>query len=146
MEKLDQRITNAEPTPTSRVVIHNDVAYFTGHSAVCGKDITEQTQMLCSRYDELLKQFGLKKEHIIYINAYLKNRADIPAYEAVLKEWVGVETPPAGTAVQAPPMGENNLLEMALIVAAGSPRHGVAKTGSTHHQRRTYPCQPGSHP
>lgn len=118
LKKLDQHITNQpEATPASRVVIYDDVAYFTGHSAVRGKDITEQVTMLCKRYDELMSQFDLKKENIVYANAYLKDRNDIPAYEEVLKDWVGVKTPPAGTAVQAPPMGDNNFVELALIVA-----------------------------
>ena len=127
IEKLDQRITNAEPTPISRVVLTEHTAYFTGHSAVAGADITQQTKMLCARYDQLLAQYGLKKEHIVYINAYLRDRKDIPGYEAVLKDWVGVETPPAGVAVQAPPMGDNNLLEMALIVARETPDMDLQK-------------------
>lgn len=46
----------------SRVVIHNHVAYFTGHVAA-GKQPTlrEQGEAVLKRYDELFERFGLKK-------------------------------------------------------------------------------------
>lgn len=55
----------------SRVVIHNHVAYFTGHVAA-GKQPTlrEQGEAVLKRYDELFERFGLKKENILYSNAY----------------------------------------------------------------------------
>lgn len=121
LEKLDQRITNADPMPCSRVVLYRDLAFFTGHSAAQGKDIWEQTALLCRRYDTLLAQYGLKKEHILYAAAYLQDKNEIPDYEEVFKTWVGVETPPAGVAVQAPPMGGTNRLELELLVARETP-------------------------
>ena len=48
----------------SRLVIHNNVAYFTGHVSPFFKTLREQTEGICKRYDELFLQFGLKKENI----------------------------------------------------------------------------------
>ena len=63
----------------SRVVIHNHVAYFTGHVAA-GKQPTlrEQGEAVLKRYDELFERFGLKKENILYSNAYVQ---DISKYK-----------------------------------------------------------------
>ncbi len=106
----------------SRLVIHNDVAYFTGHVSPFTSTLREQTMGLCKRYDELLPQFGLKKENILMANIYLQNIDDLKEFDEVFHEWVGAENPPAGVAVQAPPEfktedGKDILVELALIVA-----------------------------
>ncbi|MCI8441011.1 MAG: hypothetical protein HFG27_00570 [Provencibacterium sp.] len=102
----------------SRLVIHNHVAYFTGHSARPEfKTMKEQTRAVCERYDELFAQFGLKKENIIMMNAYLKDISMIGDFKEVYEEWLAGEVAPAGVAVQAPPSGEGNLLELQFIMA-----------------------------
>lgn len=107
---------------SSRVVIHNDVAYFTGHVSPFTDTLREQTEGLCKRYDELLPQFGLKKENIIMANIYLRDISQFSEFKEVFHAWVGGEHPPAGVAVQAPPEfktedGKDILVEVALIVA-----------------------------
>ncbi len=106
----------------SRLVIHNNVAYFTGHVSPFTNTLREQTMGLCKRYDELFAQFGLKKENILMANIYLQNINDLVQFDEVFHEWVGAEHPPAGVAVQAPPEfktedGKDILVELALIVA-----------------------------
>lgn len=102
----------------ARVVIHNHVAYFTGHVAA-GRQPTlrEQTAAVCARYDELFAQFGLKKENILMANCYLKNVKDAAQYQEVFNAWTGAENPPAGCCVQAELEEPDFLLELALIVA-----------------------------
>ncbi len=102
----------------SRMVIHNNVAYFTGHSARPEfKTMQEQTRAVCARYDELFAEYGLKKENILMINGYFKDINMIADFQSEFKVWLNGEAAPAGVTVQAPPEGENNLLELALIVA-----------------------------
>lgn len=104
---------------TARVVIHNNVAYFTGHVAA-GKQATlkEQVAAVFARYDELFAKFGMKKENILFANAYLKDISTFrEEYEALLMEWVGTEHAPAGVAVQAQCADPDYLIELALIVA-----------------------------
>lgn len=102
----------------SRVVIHNHVAYFTGHVAA-GRQPTlrEQTAAVCARYDELFARFGMKKENILMANCFLKNIKDFKEYSDVFNAWTGAENPPAGCCVQAELEEPDLLLELALIVA-----------------------------
>ncbi len=107
---------------SSRLVVHNGVAYFTGHARPNTPTLREQTAGLCKRYDELFEQFGLKKENIIMMNAYLKDINEIAEFEEEWNKWVGEEHAPAGVAVEASPvqnsaLGDNIRLELALIVA-----------------------------
>lgn len=107
---------------SSRLVVHNGVAYFTGHASPRYQTLREQTAGVCRRYDELFAQFGLKKENIIMMNAYLKDINELPEFDEEWNKWVGEEHAPAGVAVQASPvqnsaMGDNIRLELALIVA-----------------------------
>lgn len=102
----------------ARAVIHNHVAYFTGHVAA-GRQPTlrEQTAAVCSRYDQLFEELQLKKENILMANCYLKNVGDAAEYHEVFDAWTGAETPPAGCCVQAELEDPELLIELALIVA-----------------------------
>ena len=109
MLKIDRIDSNKG---ASRIVKYNGIAYFTGHSARPGfKTLKEQTAAVLARYDELFAQHGLKKENIIVMNAYL---ADIKMID---EAWIDGVYAPAGVAVEAKPMGENNLLELQFNVA-----------------------------
>lgn len=105
-------------TGASRIVKYNGIAYFTGHSARPGfKTLKEQTQAVLARYDELFALHGLKKENIILMNAYLADIKMIEEFNEVYAQWLADLGGPAGVAVEAKPMGENNLLELQFYVA-----------------------------
>ena len=70
-----------------------------------------------ARYDELFAQHGLKKENIIVMNAYLADIKMIDEFNEVYEAWIDGVYAPAGVAVEAKPMGENNLLELQFNVA-----------------------------
>lgn len=101
----------------SRVVVHNNVAYFTGHVAA-GKQSTlkEQGATVLARYDELFERFGFKKENILMYNAYVKDISNYDDFRVIFREWLG-ESAPAGVAVQAECSDPEYLIELALIVA-----------------------------
>ena len=60
---------------SSRVVIHQGLAVFTGHISPFADDLRGQSEDILYRYEELMSKFNLKKENIIYYTAYLKDRA-----------------------------------------------------------------------
>ncbi|MEG2633201.1 MAG: Rid family hydrolase [Oscillospiraceae bacterium] len=105
----------------SRMVIHNGVAYFTGHSARPEfKTMKEQTAAVLARYDELFAEFSLKKENIIMLNGYLADMNMMNDFNEVFCAWMSADNStcaPAGVCVQAKPSGDGNLLELQFIVA-----------------------------
>ncbi len=112
IERIDQN------KGASRIVKYHGIAYFTGHSARPGfKTLREQTQAVLARYDELFALHHLKKENIITMNAYLADIGMIDEFNEVYEAWIGGVNAPAGVAVEAKPMGEGNLLELAFNVA-----------------------------
>ncbi len=101
----------------ARIVKYNGVAYFTGHSARPGyKTLREQTVAVLERYDELFKIYNLSKENILVMNAYVADIKMIDEFNEELKKWLG-DVYPAGVAVEAKPMGDDNLLELQFFVA-----------------------------
>ena len=102
----------------SRVVEYNGLAWFTGHSARPGfATLKEQTQAVLSRYDELLEKFGYKKENLVMAYGFVRDIEQYEQFEEPMKAWRDAEHPPAGVLVQAIPSGENNQLELQLIVS-----------------------------
>ncbi len=105
-----------------RLVVHNGVAWFTGHSARPGySTLEEQTQAVVNRYDELFAQFGLKKKNILSFNAYLTDIENIEEFNRVFYPWLEKDgCSAAGVCVEAKPAGKDNLLELQLMVAVDS--------------------------
>lgn len=102
---------------SARVVIHDHVAYFTGHvSRENYPTLREQTQALVERYDELFAQFGMKKEHILMFNGYFADLSKLGEFFEVFNPWVGQDAP-AGVTVEVSAIGDGRLVELALIVA-----------------------------
>lgn len=102
---------------SARLVIHNHVAYFTGHvSREPFPTLREQTQALVKRYDELFAQFGLKRENILMYNGYFADLDKLPEFFEVFNPWVGTHGP-AGVTVGVSGIGDGRLVELALIVA-----------------------------
>ena len=51
----------------SRVTFSKNLAFFTGHAAPQYQTLKEQAEGILKRYDELFKQFGLKKSNILQL-------------------------------------------------------------------------------
>ena len=71
----------------SRIVIHNDTVYLCGQ---VGKDstkgITEQTETMLGKVDELLLQAGSDREHMLSATIYVRDMKDFAAMNAVWDE------------------------------------------------------------
>ena len=106
----------------SRIVFSHNLAWFTGHAAPQFETLAEQTAGVLKRYDELFKQFGLKKEHILYTICFLKNADDEEQFKQAYFDWLAPGCAPAGFTVTGIPIqhsavGDNVLIELQFIVA-----------------------------
>lgn len=103
----------------ARVVVHDHVAYFTGHvSAKQEATLGEQTATVLARYDELFGIYGYKKENILMMTVYIRDISKVDEFNAAWDAWVDKENAPAKVCVEATMGGKGNyLLELAFTVA-----------------------------
>ncbi len=87
---------------TSKVVVYNNVAYLCGQVAAdANADITEQTQTMLAKVEELLESVGSDRSRMLSATIYLKDMADFAALNAVWNDWVPMGHAPARACVQA---------------------------------------------
>lgn len=111
-----------QPGSAARVVFSHNLAWFTGHAAPQFSTLAEQTAGVLRRYDELFRQFGLKKENILYAICFLKNADDEEQFKQEYLKWIIPGCDPAGFTVTGIPIqhssvGDNVLIELQFIVA-----------------------------
>jgi enamine deaminase RidA (YjgF/YER057c/UK114 family) len=102
----------------SRIVKHNGTIYLCGQVAAdATKDITEQTQTMLGKVEELLEKAGSSKEHILSATIYLKTMADFTAMNDVWDAWVPRGFAPARACVQAAMARDILLVEISVVAA-----------------------------
>jgi len=102
----------------SRIVKHNGTIYLCGQ--VCAdatKGITEQTQTMLDKVDELLIAAGSDREHILSATIYLNKMADFQEMNAVWDAWVPEGHAPARACVEAAMARDILLVEISVIAA-----------------------------
>ncbi len=103
---------------TSRIVKHNGTIYLCGQ--VC-KDATqgikEQTESTLEKVDNLLKQAGSDREHILSATIYLKDMKDFAEMNAVWDSWAPEGHAPARACVEAAMAREALLFEISVVAA-----------------------------
>jgi enamine deaminase RidA (YjgF/YER057c/UK114 family) len=102
----------------SRIVKHNGTIYLCGQ--VCAdatKGITEQTQTMLDKVDELLIAAGSDREHILSATIYLNKMADFQEMNAVWDAWVPEGYAPARACVEAAMARDILLVEISVIAA-----------------------------
>ncbi|WP_372882851.1 RidA family protein [Psychromonas sp.] len=103
----------------SRVVKHNGTIYLCGQ--VCAdatKDITEQTQTMLAKVDQLLLEAGSDRQHILSATIYVKDMAEhFSAMNAVWDAWLPEGHAPARACVQASMAREALLVEISVVAA-----------------------------
>lgn len=82
----------------SQAVIHNGVVYLAGQVGAPGKTVTEQTQALLARIDELLEKAGSDKSQILRATIWLASMDDYDEMNAVWDKWVVPGSPPTRAA------------------------------------------------
>ncbi len=102
----------------SRIVKHNGTIYLCGQ--VCAdatKGITEQTQTMLDKVDELLIASGSDREHILSATIYLNKMDDFQEMNAVWDAWVPEGHAPARACVEAAMARDALLVEISVIAA-----------------------------
>ena len=103
----------------SRIVKHNNTIYLCGQvCADASKDITEQTQTMLDKVDELLIESGSSREHILSATIYVKDMEQhFAPMNAVWDAWVPEGYAPARACVEASMAREALLVEISVIAA-----------------------------
>jgi len=112
-------ITRLETKPRmSRIVKHNGTIYLCGQVAAdATKDITEQTQTMLAKVDELLRQAGSNREHILSATIYVKDMSYFSEMNAVWDAWLPAGHAPARACVAAKMARDALLVEISVIAA-----------------------------
>lgn len=98
----------------SKAVIHGNVAYLCGQTAV-GNDITEQTQVMLAKVDLLLAEINLDKTKVLSATIYLKDMKDFDNMNKVWNKWIIDGFQPARACVQAKMCSDDILVEISII-------------------------------
>ncbi len=102
----------------SRIVKHNETIYLCGQ--VC-KDseqgITEQTESMLEKVDELLLQAGSDRKFILSATIYIKDMKYFQEMNEVWDNWIPEGFAPARACVEASMAREELLVEISVIAA-----------------------------
>lgn len=118
-KSLDQMIERMETKQRmSRIVKHNGTIYLCGQvCADASKGITEQTQTMLDKVDELLIKAGSSRKHMLSATIYLKTMADFAEMNAVWDAWIPEGYAPARACVTADMARDVLLVEICVVAA-----------------------------
>ena len=86
----------------SKIVIHNNTVYLCGQVAKdSDADIKQQTSSMLEKVDDLLKQAGSDREHILSASIYIKDMKYFAEMNEVWDAWVVEGASPARACVEA---------------------------------------------
>ena len=102
----------------SKIVIHNDTIYLCGQVAKdANTNIREQTRTMLDKVDDLLKQAGSDREHMLSATLYIKDMQDFAGMNEVWDAWVIEGHSPARACVEASLARPELLVEISVIAA-----------------------------
>lgn len=102
----------------SKIVIHNDTIYLCGQVAKdSDANIQEQTRSMLEKVDDLLKQAGSDRKHILSATIYLRDMKYFAEMNEVWDAWIDPENPPARACGEAR-LARDALLVEVIITAA----------------------------
>lgn len=113
-------IVRQQPNPRlSRAVIHNQVAWLAGVApADCTQDIAGQTRQVLTRIDELLKEAGSDRGHLLSAQIWMAHMArDLDAMNQEWVHWLGEAGRPARATCQVA-FDDPDLLVEIIVTAA----------------------------
>lgn len=92
---------DVQPGRHSRIVSSNGFTFFTGHVAPKWETLSEQSEALCKRFDELFGMFSLQKKNLLYVMTYLENADEETDFTDAYFPWLDPVQKPAGLTVTA---------------------------------------------
>jgi len=101
----------------SKVVVHGDLVYTCGVIADPAGDITQQTQQVLERVDQLLRAAGTDKTRLLTAQVWLRDMSLFAAHNLAWNAWVDAANPPARVCVAAE-LWQPNLLVEIMVTAA----------------------------
>ena len=102
----------------SKIVIHNNTVYLCGQVAKdADTDIKMQTLTMLEKVDDLLKQAGSDREHILSATVYIKDMKYFAEMNKVWDAWVIEGHSPARACVEAALARPELLVEVSVIAA-----------------------------
>jgi enamine deaminase RidA (YjgF/YER057c/UK114 family) len=102
----------------SKIVIHDKTVYLCGQVAKnSDDDINEQTRTMLDKVDDLLKQAGSDRKHILSATIYLKDMKYFSAMNEIWDEWVIEGHSPARACVETKLARAELLVEISVIAA-----------------------------
>jgi enamine deaminase RidA (YjgF/YER057c/UK114 family) len=102
----------------SKIVIHNDTVYLCGQVAKDSDDnIKQQTRTMLEKVDDLLKQAGSDREHILSATIYIKDMKYFAEMNEVWDAWVIEGHSPVRACVEARLARAELLVEVSVIAA-----------------------------
>lgn len=106
----------------SKMVIHNDTVYLCGQVAKDAEaGIKEQTQTMLDKVDDLLKQAGSDRKHIVSATIYVKDMSYFAEMNEVWDAWVIEGYSPARACVAASMARPELLVEISVVAAVKKP-------------------------
>jgi enamine deaminase RidA (YjgF/YER057c/UK114 family) len=105
----------------SQMVVFNGIAFLAGQVAVDapGASVTEQTQNILGRIDQLLERIGSDRKKILSATIWLADMSTFQEMNAVWDAWVPEGHTPARATVEAKLAGPQFTIEIAVVAAAG---------------------------
>ncbi len=102
----------------SRIVIHNDTIYLCGQVAEdANQGIQDQTRTMLAKVDDLLKQAGSSRKHILSATIYIKSMDLFAQMNEVWDKWVVEGHAPARACVEARMARQELLVEISVVAA-----------------------------
>ena len=59
------------------------------------RPVSEQTRLIFTYLDTILKELGLTKDNVIKSNVFLRSMEDFPEMDRIYADYFGIENPPA---------------------------------------------------
>jgi enamine deaminase RidA (YjgF/YER057c/UK114 family) len=86
----------------SRVVVHQNVAYFSGLTADDRQqDVIAQTRQILAKADGFLETIGSSRSMLLSATIWLRDIADFDRMNSAWQDWIDKDAPPARATVQA---------------------------------------------
>jgi enamine deaminase RidA (YjgF/YER057c/UK114 family) len=103
----------------SKAVMHGGLVYLSGQtsSGSEAQGITEQTNEVLRRIDDLLAQAGSDRSHMLSALIHLKSMGDFDAMNQCWEAWLSGGPTPARTTVTGSMANDSLLVELTIVAA-----------------------------